>query len=151
TPVQQYAVVTATARKYGLTASVSRSVCFGELPADLRQEQNAVCRVSASYLASTWTDAVPREILLAGRRIYLISGFEHEWLLSPQGHLTGRAAVELPFTPRTEELFQSGWPVTWVASAGAACSCDTFLVTEQGPKLLTPTETWPLKRIRIQG
>jgi Xaa-Pro aminopeptidase len=151
TPVQQYAVLTATARKYGLTASVSRAVCFGEVPADLRQEQNAVCRVSASYLASTWTDAVPREILLAGRRIYLISGFEHEWLLSPQGHVTGRAAVELPFTPRTEELFQAGWPVTWSASAGAACSCDTFLVTDQGPKLLTPTETWPLKRIRIQG
>jgi Xaa-Pro aminopeptidase len=150
-PLQQYAVLTATARKYGLTASASRSVCFGEPPDELRQEQNAVCRVSASYLASTWPDAVPREILLAGRRIYLISGFEHEWLLSPQGHVTGRAAVELPFTPRTEDLFQPGWAVTWLASAGAACSCDTFLVTDQGPKLLTPTEVWPLKRIKIQG
>ena len=38
------------------------------------------CRVSASYLASTWPDAVPREILQAGRRIYTRSQFEHEWL-----------------------------------------------------------------------
>jgi Xaa-Pro aminopeptidase len=150
-PIQRYVVLTATGRKYGLCASASRAVCFGEPPPDFRQEQNAVCRVSASYLASTWPDAVPREILLAGRRIYLVSGFEHEWLLSPQGHVTGRAAVELGFTPQTSELFQPGWAITWTASAGAASSCDTFLVTDKGPKLLTPTEVWPLKRIRVQG
>jgi hypothetical protein len=102
-------------------------------------------------VASTWPDAVPREILLAGRRIYLISGYEHEWLHSPQGHVTGRATLELPLTPQTEDLFQAGWAVSWNASAGAASSCDTFLITEKGPKVLTPTEVWPLKRIRIQG
>jgi hypothetical protein len=150
-PITQYAVLSATAQKYGLVASASRTMCFGEVPEDLRQDVNAVCRVSACYLASTWSDAVPREILLAGRRIYLISGYEHEWLLSPQGHLTGRVPVEMSFTPQTTDLLQSGWAVTWRASAGAACSCDTFLVTDQGPKLLTPAEVWPLKRIRIQG
>jgi Xaa-Pro aminopeptidase len=150
-PIRQSAVVQATARKYGLTVTASRSVCFGPPEAELRQDHNAVCRVSASYLASTWPDAVPREILLAGRRIYLISGYEHEWLLAPQGHITARAAVELPLTPGTEELFQASWAVTWHASAGGASSCDTFHITEQGPLLLTPTEVWPLKRIRIQG
>jgi Xaa-Pro aminopeptidase len=149
--VTQYAVLSATAQKYGLIASASRTVCFGEVPDDLRQDVNAVCRVSACYLASTWPDAVPREVLLAGRRIYLISGYEHEWLLSSQGHVTGRCPVEVGFTPQTTELLQPGWAVTWRASAGAACSCDTFLVTDQGPKLLTPAEAWPLKRIRIQG
>jgi Xaa-Pro aminopeptidase len=151
TPVRHYAVLTATARKYGLCVTAGRSVCFGAPPDDFRQEHNAVCRVSASYQASTWPDAVPREILLAGRRIYLISGFEHEWLLCPQGHLSGRSPVELPLTAATEELFQPGWAVTWSASAGAASSLDTFLVTDQGPKVVTPTEVWPLKRIRIQG
>jgi len=149
--LELYAVLTVTARKYGVYVTASRSVCFGEVPPEFRQDHNAVCRVSASYLASTWPDAVPREILLAGRRIYLISGYEHEWQLTPQGHLTGRAAIELPLTPQTEDLFQSDWCVTWNASAGAACSCDTFLITEQGPKIVTPTEVWPLKRIRIQG
>jgi Xaa-Pro dipeptidase len=150
-PVQQFAIVTATARKYGVHVTAGRTVSFGEPPEELKKDHNAVCRVSASYLASTWPDAVPREILLAGRRIYLISGFEHEWLLSPQGHVTGRAPVELALTPQTEELFQSGWAVTWDVRAGAAASCDTFLVTEEGPKSVSATEVWPLKRIRIQG
>jgi hypothetical protein len=126
-------------------------VSFGPPPDDLRQDHNAVCRVSASYLASTWSDAVPREILLAGRRIYHISNAEHEWVHCPQGYITGRAPVELNLTPQTEELFQSSWTVTWNASAGVALSADTFLITEDGPKAVTPTEVWPLKRIKIQG
>ena len=73
TPIRHYAVLTATARKYGLCATASRSVCFGEMSDELRQDHNAVCRVSASYLAASWPDAVPREILLAGRRICNIS------------------------------------------------------------------------------
>jgi Xaa-Pro dipeptidase len=150
-PVERYAVLTATARKYGLTCTVSRSVCFGEPPAEFRAEHNAACKVGASYLAATWPDALTREVLLAGRRIYLITGYEHEWLLSPQGHLTGRAAVEQLFTPTSEDLLKAGNVVTWHASVGAAVSCDTFIVHDLGPTLLTPTEVWPLKRIRVQG
>ncbi len=150
-PVRQSLVVLATARKYGLSVTASRSMSFGTPDAQFQQDHNAVCRVSASYLASTWPDAVPREILLAGRRIYLISGYEHEWLLAPQGHLTGRAIVEQTLTPNTEDLFESNWAVTWNTSAGAGVSCDTFHITDQGPVALTPTEIWPLKRIRIQG
>jgi Xaa-Pro aminopeptidase len=150
-PVKKYAVMTATARKYGLTATASRTVSFGPPDDDLRTEHNTVCRVAASFLASTWPEAMPREILVAARRIYLVCQQEHEWLQTPQGHLTGRQAVELLFTPRTEHLFQSGMAVTWAASAGAAVSCDTFHITDQGPKTVTPTEGWPLKKIRIQG
>ncbi len=151
TPIRHYGVVTAAARKYGLCAAASRSVSFGPVDEDFQKEHNAVCRVSASYLASTWPDAVPREVLTAGRRIYLISGFEHEWMQAPQGWLTGRAAVEEMLTPQTEELFHPGWAVTWAANAGAASGLDTFVITEQGPKDMTPPEAWPLKRIRIQG
>ncbi len=150
-PIRRYAVMTASARKYGLCAAASRSVSFGPVDEEFQKEHNAVCRVGASYLASTWPDAVPREILTAGRRIYLISGFEHEWMQAPQGWLTGRAPVESLLTPQTEELFHPGWAVTWSANAGAASGIDTFLITEQGPKDMTPPEAWPLKRIRIQG
>ncbi len=151
TPIEQYAVLTTTARKYGLHVTASRTVCFGTPPEELVREQSAVVRVSASYLASTWPDALPREILTAGKRIYLLSGYEHDWLLAPQGFVTGRQPVELGFTPFTDDLLEPGWAVTWNASAGAALSCDTFLVTESGPKPVTPPEYWPVKRIRIQG
>ncbi len=149
--ITNYVHMTTTARKYGLVATASRAACFGPVPEQIRLDHNAVCRVGASYMASTWPEAVPREVLVAANRIYQVSGFEHEWLLAQQGFLTGRGTVELAITPRTEDLLRTGHVVTWNANAGAASSCDTFLVTDEGPKTLTPTESWPLKRIRIQG
>ena len=81
--------------------------------------------MAASYLASTWPDAVPRPGA-AGRPIYMLSGFEDERLHAPQGHVTGRSVVEVGFTPQTTDLLEAGWAVTWNATAGAACNCDTY-------------------------
>jgi Xaa-Pro aminopeptidase len=149
--VRKYCVVSLSARKFGLCATASRCVSFGTPEESFEKEQDAACKVSATYIASTWPDALPRQILSAGRRVYQMTGFEQEWRSSPQGHVTGRAPVELALTPRTEELFQIGWPITWRASVGAAVSCDTFLITDKGPISATPAEGWPQKRIRVQG
>jgi hypothetical protein len=139
------------ARKYGLCATASRSVCFGQPTPQIRKDHDTACKVSATYVASSWPDGVPKQILTTGRRVYTVCGAEHEWTLSPQGHITGRAPVELAITPATEDLLQAGWAVTWRASAGTALSCDTFLLSEDGPRTVTSPESWPLKRIRIQG
>lgn len=151
TPIRKYAVVTTTARKYGLYATATRCVAFGPPDESFRSEMNAICRVSASFLASTWPDAVPGKILQAARRIYGLSGYEHEWLQAPQGHLIGRRPVESHILPRTEDLLELGQAVVWNPSAGAASGADTYIVTDQGPRCVTPAENWPLKRIKIQG
>src|SRR5581483_3847371 len=79
TQVQRYCVLTVTARKYGLCASASRSVCFGQPDAQFRREHDAACKVSATYVASSWPDSVPRQILTSGQRIYQLTGAEHEF------------------------------------------------------------------------
>jgi len=149
--IQRTCVMTLTARKYGLCATATRAISFGPPDDAFAQEQEAACKISATYIASTWPDALPSQILATGRRIYEITGYEHEWRLCPQGHVTGRSPVELPLTPQTDDLFHVGYAVTWRASVGAALSCDTFLITDQGPEPITPAETWPQKRIRVQG
>jgi hypothetical protein len=151
TPIKNYCVLKITARKYGLCATASRSICFNEPDAFFRKEHDAACKVCATYVASSWPDSVPRQILMGGQRVYQLIGAENEWYLSPQGHLTGRAAVELALTPKVEELLQANWAVTWHASVGSALSCDTFLITDDGARAMTAAESWPLKRIRTQG
>jgi Xaa-Pro aminopeptidase len=150
-PIEKCSILVAAAQKYGFCAMASRAVAFGEAPAYFRKAHDAACRVAATYTASSWPDAMPREVLATAQRVYAIIGAEHEWRLSPQGHVTGRALVELNLTPQTEELFQAGWAVTWRPTVSAGLSCDTFLITEDGPRTLTITENWPLKRIRVQG
>jgi Xaa-Pro aminopeptidase len=149
--IQRYGVLTATARKYGLYVTASRSFSFGDPEPNFREAHSAACKVNATYIASTWPDAMPREILATGRYVYQVTGFEHEWRLAPQGYITGRTPVELKLTPYTEDLFQADWAVSWQAMVGAASSCDTFLVSKEGPVWVTATDVWPLKRIRVQG
>jgi Xaa-Pro dipeptidase len=150
-PIQTYCVLRATARKYGLYATASRSFCFGQPSARIRADHDTACKVSATYVASSWPDAMPKQILVTGRRVYQVSGAEHEWQLNPQGYVIGRSPAELPLTPQTEDLLQSGWAVTWCAASGAGASCDTFLLDEDGPRSVTAADNWPLKKIRIQG
>lgn len=151
TPIRRHAVVTATALRDGLCATASRSVCFGSPDAVMRQEYDAACKVTATFAFSATANAVPREILQTCRRVYQMSGFEHEWLCSPQGCVTGRKPVELPFLPSTEDLLQPHWAITVQSTIGMAASCDTFLVTDHGVEPITAPESWPLKHIRIQG
>jgi hypothetical protein len=151
TTVKNYCVLEVTARKYGLVATACRTINFGPLNEIYRKEHDAVCKISATYIAGTWPDSLPKQILATGRRVYQIADAEHEWQLCPQGFVTGRQAIELNLTPVTTELLQSNWVVTWLASVGAARSCDTFLISEDGPRAVTSVESWPLKRIRIQG
>ena len=94
---------------------------------------------------------MPRQILLTGQRIYQLTGVEHEFYLAPQGHVTGHAPVELAMSLQDEHLLQTRWAITWSVAVGAAVSCDTFLISEEGPRAITAAENWPLKRIRIQG
>ncbi len=129
----------------------SRSIVFGEADEQFRQEHDAACKVSATYVASSWPDSLPRAILASGQRIYQHVGAEGEFYLCPQGHVIGRVPVELTFTPQVEELLQTNWAVCWHASVGAALSCDTFVITDEGPRTVTAADRWPLKRIKIQG
>jgi Xaa-Pro aminopeptidase len=151
TPVRRSCVITATATKFGLFATAGRMVCFGHPDAALLREANAACKVAAAYVAASRPRAVPRDLFDMARRVYLVSGFEHEWRLGPQGHLTGRLPVEMSLTPSTLEMLQPGCAVTWAPTVGEASSCDTFLVTDQGAELMTSTEFWPAKSIRVQG
>ncbi len=150
-PIEKYAVVAATARKYGLHASASRTFTFGPAEEKLQRDHFAACKIAATYMASTWPDAVPRDILQTGKRIGQMIGHEYEWTLSPQGHVTGRTAVELSLGPDTEELLRAGWCVVWAPTIEAASCCDTYLVTENGAERVTVPVDWPMVSVRVSG
>ena len=151
TPIAKTCVMTVTARKYGLCARASRAISFGQPDANFRRDYDNACKISATYVAGSWPDSVPRQILLTGQRIFQLLGVEHEFYLAPQGHLIGHAPVELNMSLQDEQLLQERTAITWCVAVGAAVSCDTFLISEEGPRALTAVENWPLKRIRIQG
>jgi len=149
--VTRQCALTATIRQAGLYATASRIVCFGTPDEKVHKDHDTACKITASYVAASWPDALPAKLLQAGRRVYQINGVEHEWRHYPAGYITGRSPVDLVLTAQNEEPLQTGWALTWQALLGGAFSCDTFVVTPKGPLMLTTPGQWPKKRIRIHG
>jgi hypothetical protein len=150
-PVHRFAVVAATARKFGLHATAARAFSFGRPPDEFRKEHQTACKLLATYGVSTWPDAGLREILAAGRRVFAVSGYEYEWQLCPQGYLTGRFPVEQTILPDTADRLQAGHCVVWWPTVGAAACAETLIVSPAGPQVVTPTESWPLVSVRVSG
>ena len=114
-------LIEATARKWGLHVTASRSVCFGQPDDNIRKEMDAACRLTAVPSPAT----VGRTAHLATQLIEP-AGFGHEWRLAPAGWVTGYAAVELPLTPGTPNR----------NSAGVRIQTEQPLPAEEKPRTL---------------
>jgi Xaa-Pro aminopeptidase len=149
--IEKSCVVSATARKYGLHVSATRSFSFGAANEEWKKDHITACKVGATYSSHTYPDALVGEILVAGRRTFLLTGAEHEWQLGQQGYVTGRVPVEASFYPDSEEVLKAGWLMVWQPTVQMAAYGDTFLIDDKGPVLLTPAEEWPVVGVKIAG
>lgn len=150
-PIERWCTVSATARKYGLHASATRTVSFGPAEAKVREAHANVCKILASLIAASWPDAILREVFQAARRIYDLVGAEHEWHNAPIGYVLGRETVEAVVYPDSDVAMQLGWTLLWSPSIGAAMTGETVVVTSQGPQVLTSVEAWPIIAVRVSG
>lgn len=150
-PIERWCAVSATAKKYGLHVTASRTVSFGAAEAPLRQAHQNACKILAALTAASWPDAIVREVFQAARRIYTLVGAEHEWHAAPIGYITGREPAETAVYPDSEAVMQVGWTLVWSPGVGPALTGDTVTVTAQGPQILTRVEAWPVVLIRVSG
>jgi Xaa-Pro aminopeptidase len=147
---QTYCVISATARRQGIYATASRIISLGPVPDEVRKDFDMACRFAAVQIAYSVPQTKWAEILRTAIRILEINGYEHEWRQYPMGWLTGYAAVEeLLYPTETSDALETGMAVVWPAVVGAVSNSDTVLVTEQGPEIVTVSERWPLKYIKV--
>ena len=141
-----------TGSKFGLFATASRSVCFGEPDEMTRKAFDSAVRLSGVWLATAKVNDRPAVAMEAGKTLLYNGRFEHEWRLSPPGCWTGREPSEGLLTPTTPDRFLPGQAVVWQAlRIGGAAVCDTYLCQEDGWTPVTPVIEWPIRRIVIQG
>ncbi len=141
----------ATAGRDGLYATASRTVCFGEPPAEFRAEFDAACKVAAiDRLHSTPGGTLAAAVDTASA-VLKNTPFEHEWRLSPAGFGTGWFVADELRKAGVDERFVENQAIVWQPRIGAAGVVDTVLVGAERCEAITPTEQWPYKRITLGG
>jgi Xaa-Pro dipeptidase len=141
--LERAALLVVGARRWGLTASLSRMVYFGKPDAELRRRHDAVAAVDAAFINATRPGEVAGAIFRKGLEAYIAQGFPDEWTRLHQGGATGyagrdyRATAETPHTVRDSQAF------AWNPTIAGTKSEDTILATRSGPELLTLTPDLP--------
>ena len=166
-----YALVSVTAERAGLYASLTRTVAF-DAPDWLEDRHHAAARVEATALAATeaaaageLTDggdaadgAAPNapdghrpdtagDVFEAIREAYDAVGFGDEWEKHHQGGAAGFAGREWFAAPGGDEPVRRPMGYAWNPTVRGAKSEDTHLVAPDFSETLTKTGQWPTHEV----
>ena len=149
--VERFCTLSAIGRRDGLCVGVTRTVCFGEVPEELR----------TSYLIALVTQATGMYFSQAGwtisetwkrvARIYEKFGHAEEWEFADQAEVMGYQPCEVRVTPNSDFVLRAGMAMFWHPSVGPANIGDTMLIGPNGLEVLTPTEQWPMSKVDVKG
>lgn len=155
--LDDYALVSVTAERAGLHASLTRTVAF-DAPDWLEERHHAAARVEATALAATeaaaagtLTDAdgadTGGDVFDAIRAAYEAVGFPDEWREHHQGGAAGFAGREWFAAPDSDARVRRPMGYAWNPTVRGAKSEDTHLVSADLTETLTKTGRWPTHEV----
>lgn len=150
-PIDRQVTITATGRRHGLCASLSRTVSFGPADPELKKCHGLAAMVDATCIYFSRHQEIVSEVIRRVRRIYEKFERPHEWTLDYLGFLTGYAPREASLLPDSPLMLTHGMPLCWSPSVGAARSCDTLVVDSRGFEIVTAAQNWPQIDVAVKG
>lgn len=149
--VERWCTIQATGRKFGLHATVARTIHFGPMPQLLRQQFDLAMRLQTIHLRLAELGASITKTFDTTKAVLKGTAYEHDWRAAPPFTLTGREPAEGIFHPNTQDHWLNGWVAVWQERIGAAAVVDTYALNETGWHSLTPPTEWPIRRAAYQG
>ena len=146
-PFGEIGLLVVGAVRFGLVASLSRTIAFGEVPERAAAALRRVWRVEAAMLAASRPGVATRDVLVAARAAYAEVGEPGAWEDHHQGGPAGYLPRNWLATPDEGRALRAGTPLAWNPSLPWAKSEDTFLLGDDGLTNLTWDERWPHERV----
>jgi Xaa-Pro aminopeptidase len=144
-------LVVACARRGGLIASLTRIVCSGSLPDELRRRTIAAARVNAQLLAATRPGATGAELYKLAAQTYASEGFEGEERLHHQGGACGYRTRDWVAQPLSAQQVCLNQAFAWNPSVTGTKVEETCVAFADGVELITATPDWPQISVKVNG
>jgi Xaa-Pro dipeptidase len=144
-------MVVTCARRGGLIASLSRIVCAGEIPQELRRRTLATARVNAQLLAATRPGTSGADLYEMAARTYAGEGFEGEEHLHHQGGAAGYRTRDWVAHPACQEIVQVNQAFAWNPSITGTKVEETCIAFAEGVEIITATPGWPKISVQVDG
>ncbi len=149
--LERFGMVGFCARRGGLTASITRFVHFGPMPAELADKFAAVAEVSARLQVATREGIDANALFEVARAAYKSLGFEGEEQAHHQGGATGYLEREWVARPGGSERVCPEQAFAWNPNLQGAKVEDTVLLRAGSIELLTGTPELPAVVTHVDG
>jgi Xaa-Pro aminopeptidase len=150
-PIHKRATVTVTGRRFGLCATVSRTVSFGPVEPEFRARHSLAAMIDATCIYFSRPGEPVSEVIRRARRIYEKFNHPHEWTLDYLGFTVGYTPREVLFVPDSPIVLGPDMAVCWSPSVGSARSSDTIVVDSRGFEVVTAAQNWPQIEVAVKG
>lgn len=149
--IKRYVMLVVCAEKWGLIASLTRLVHFGKLPRVIREKQDSVLKIDASFILESVPGAKVGGVFKHALEMYAATGYRNEWRKHHQGGPTGYASREYRAVPESAEILAEGRALAWNPSISGVKSEDTIIVGKGFPSIITPVHKWPVVKVNLGG
>ena len=150
-PIEQFAVISCVARRWGLHVGVTRTVCLKSVPRDLWRAFQKALMVHATGMFFSRRKNTLDEVWQKVHRIYDKFGMSTEWQLADQASICGYAINAGQLRPGSDTVIQAPSAMFWHPSVGPAMMGDTLLCMETANEQLTLSPSWPQARVIVKG
>jgi len=153
TALKKVCMIATCGRRKGLIGSLSRVVCFGEVPEELRKIHDVCMEVDAEINTSTLPGKTADELYHLLQKAYADRGFGEQMLQHHQGGEIGYKCRHWIAQPGGKQVIKAGrvyaWNPTIAGKTVGSKSEDTIYLKKDGSGFedLTTSPDWPYKEI----
>lgn len=139
------------AKRGGLIASLSRMVCIGEVPDELKIKTDAAAYVNACMMHATRPGVTGAELYQVAANAYAEKGFADEINRHHQGGVAGYRTRDWVAHPSSGEVVQENQAFAWNPSITGTKVEETCILTANGIETLTASSNFPIITTVIEG
>lgn len=153
TELKKVCMIATCGRRSGLVASLSRVVCFGEVPAELRTIHDVCIQVDAEINLATVPGKTADELYHLLTKAYADRGFAEQILQHHQGGLIGYKCRHWIAQPGGTQVIKAGrayaWNPTIAGKTIGTKSEDTIYLNKDGAvEVLSASPDWPMVDVK---
>lgn len=144
-------MIVTCAKRHGLLVSISRIICRGPVPDDLRSRTEAAAFVNASLWNATRPGATGKDLYKIAADAYQAVGYADEIDKHHQGGAAGYKTREWVAHPSSTEVVHNHQAFAWNPSITGTKIEDTVLARTDGIEVLTASSLYPSITTEIDG
>lgn len=144
-------LIVTCARREGLIASLSRIVCIGEIPEELRRNTEACAEIFAEILSETKRGKTGARLYKTAARAYAEKGFADEINKHHQGGAAGYKTRDWVIHPESNETVFLNQAFAFNPSITGTKAEETALLINNEIEIITATPDFPTVSVEING